>query len=506
MNCYIKCIRLKNYRRFVDATIALNSSMNLFVGDNATGKSTLLQAINLAMSGSDTRVMAFGMENILNAKVVQQWLKAPSAKTLPQCIVELVFAMPNEPKFNVFHGEQHHLGIRYNQEFGIKMVCEPNPNCSCELEAAICNRQGKVFPFEFYIVSFSTFRGDAYSGFKKPVKSIFLDNSTINTAKALKHVIVSTYQAVVGDRERLTAEYDFSNHLNQFPLPQSAREKSLVVSADLENLLDIREKGVSLANQGEGVINLCKTESALARGPGDESIVLVEEPENHLSPIGLRKLVSMVQERMVGCQIFIATHSSYITARLGLQQALLLGEGVKSLAGLTADTASFFMKAPNDNLLQFVLSKRVLLVEGAAEFILMENFIRQITGRGASALGVWILSLNNLSFKRYFEVGKALGIRIAAVRDNDGHPQNWYPEWTGDTIQVFSDSDANRNTFEVCLFQDNRTVLSELFDNHNDVLNYMLQHKAEAAFQILQSNRTMNVPTYIQKAIRWVME
>ncbi len=503
MNCVIKCIRLKNFRRFEDSTIPLNPGMNIFVGDNATGKSTLLQAINLGLSGSETRVMMFGMENIMNAKAVQQWINNPVRDALPKAIVELVFEMPNEPKYNVFHGEQH-CGVRHSQEFGIRMVCEPNQTWDSELQEAIRTGGGRVFPFEFYAVSFSTFADAPYSGFKKPCRSIFLDNSSINTAKALKHVVVATYQNAVDDRERIATEYGFSTHLKGFPLPQAALEKSLVLSTDMESLLDIREQGVSLANQGEGTINLCKTESALARGAENETVVLIEEPENHLSPTGLRKLVGLVQARMAGCQIFIATHSSYIAARLGLQQVFLLGDGVKSLANLTDNTASFFMKAPNDNLLQFVLAKRVILVEGAAEFILMDGFFRQITGRAPADAGVWILSLNNLSFKRYFEVGRALGIRIAAVRDNDEHPQDWYSAWTNESIQVFSDSDAARRTFEVCLYEDNKEALGDIFGSHGDILDYMLKHKAEAAFQILQSNKEMVVPGYIQEAITWV--
>ncbi|MEL1751514.1 TOPRIM nucleotidyl transferase/hydrolase domain-containing protein, partial [Acinetobacter baumannii] len=68
-------------------------------------------------------------------------------------------------------------------------------------------------------------------------------------------------------------------------------------------------------------------------------------------------------------------------ARLDLRHALLLGSGhAGRLKDLSEPTANFFMKAPDNNVLELALSKRVILVEGDAEFILMEHFYKQQAG------------------------------------------------------------------------------------------------------------------------------
>lgn len=46
----IEKILIKNYKIFGNFAIVFNDDLNIIVGDNETGKSTLLEAINLAMT------------------------------------------------------------------------------------------------------------------------------------------------------------------------------------------------------------------------------------------------------------------------------------------------------------------------------------------------------------------------------------------------------------------------------------------------------------------------
>ena len=79
-------------------------------------------------------------------------------------------------------------------------------------------------------------------------------------------------------------------------------------------------------------------------------------------------------------QIFIATHSDLISARLDLRKTILLNSNnitSLKLTSLPEETAKFFMKSPDNNILRFILSKKVILVEGDAEYILMEAMYRK---------------------------------------------------------------------------------------------------------------------------------
>lgn len=503
----IKKIHLKYFKCFRDATIECNPNLNIIVGDNGTGKSSILQAIDLALSGSITRVEKSGIENILNMSAVSAWKAQPSVEKLPVLTVELFFDnMPDNPKMEFFYGEKYSDNKTKESAFGIKMICEPDPEFFQEISQQLQMGVGIYFPYEYYKVHFSTFSDMAYSQYNKPFHLMYIDNSTINEARALRFVITNTYSSAVSSlQERISKRQEYRNHIELFNLPQAALDKGIFIDTDLEQALNIRYQGIRLNNQGQGTINIHKTDSVLLRNINESAVFLIEEPETHLSHVLLQKMIERIKEQTESRQLFITTHSSYITSRLGLRNAIFVNKTIQSLSSLDDETSRFFMKTPNDNLLQFVLSAKVLLVEGAAEYILLDFFVENITGKNMAQNGIWCIALNNLSFQRYLTLGRLLGIIIAVIRDNDKSTETFYPEYVSENIHVFVDKDPKRYTFEVCLYEDNRDLLKELFAAKPDVLDYMLKNKAEAAFRILNARIPVKVPSYIEEAIRWIV-
>src|SRR5690606_20798876 len=170
-------------------------------------------------------------------------------------------------------------------------------------------------------------------------------------------------------------------------------------------------------------------------------------------------------------QLFVATHSSFIATRLNLRKVMILSEENPSrpvsLKDLTQGTAEFFMKAPDNNVLELALCKKAILVEGDAEFILMEAFYKKCAEDASTdADGVHVISVDGTSFKRYLELAKLLDTKVAAIRDNDGSYQATcvanYADFVSASIQIFSDINDARYTFEVCVYQDNKAICDEL--------------------------------------------
>ena len=77
-----------------------------------------------------------------------------------------------------------------------------------------------------------------------------------------------------------------------------------------------------------------------------------------------------------------------------------------------------------------------------------------------------ILELQQL-LRQSRELADLLGIKVAAIRDNDGdYAANCvanYADHVSASIQVFADEDNARHTFEVCMYRDNQAVCDELF-------------------------------------------
>ncbi len=216
-------------------------------------------------------------------------------------------------------------------------------------------------------------------------------------------------------------------------------------------------------------------------------------------------------------QLFIATHNNLISTRLDLRKTILLNSNSQIpvlLNDLTEDTAKFFIKAPDNNILEFILSEKVVLVEGDAEYILMDNFFNNEIGEKLENSNIHIISVGGTSFKRYLEIAKLLKIKTAVIRDNDHDYQvnciENYAKYVDDKIKVFADSDNDRNTFEVAVYQDNKDICDELWKAGRKTLSvqeYMLKNKADVAFELLDKKATEIItPDYIKEGLKWIRE
>jgi DNA replication and repair protein RecF len=55
LTAYLRALRLVNFRNYLDDTVILGPGLNVVVGDNAQGKTNLLEAISFAVTGSSPR-------------------------------------------------------------------------------------------------------------------------------------------------------------------------------------------------------------------------------------------------------------------------------------------------------------------------------------------------------------------------------------------------------------------------------------------------------------------
>jgi predicted ATP-dependent endonuclease of OLD family len=519
----INKIILHNFKRFTDFEVDFDNQLNILVGDNESGKSSILQAIDIVLSGSRNKVENIGLENLFNYKTINDFLQSDKKyENLPVLFIELYLNEQNNP--DIF-GRNNKKETDFN---GLKLVCEPNDDFSKDIKD-ILQQPNANFPFEYYSVTFKTFADIVYSSYKKFLKHIVVDNSQVSSEYAMKEYVQDIYNANVQSAEKLSNQHKYREHKENFKNSVLSSLNSRLTNynfaiknspkANLETDLAILENNINIENKGKGKQCFIKTELALQRSQSNLDIVLIEEPENHLSHINMQKLIQKIRQAN-DKQIFIATHSDLISARLDLRKTILLNNNSISsltLNAISEDTAKFFMKAPDNNILQFILSKKVILVEGDAEYILMESMYHKAANEELCQSDVHIIAVNGTSFKRYLDLAKVLLIKTAVITDNDGdidrNITQKYADYTSPeipTIKIFNDSDIERSTFEICLYKDNQTICDSLFAASRKTLTvqeYMLKNKADCAFSILeQKANEITVPQYIKSAIQWIKE
>lgn len=523
---YIKKVKIKNFKKFKDFEIELHNSTNLIIGDNESGKSTILSAIDLVLSASKNKVESIGLDALFNKDIIKEFLakKVKKIEELPNIQIDLHIA-GIDSDFE-FEGKNNLNNIN---SYGVKLTCEPDEEYSEYILQTL--KDGENFPFEFYKISFSTFANISYSKYKNMVNYVLLDSSNINSEYATGEYIKKVYNSIIDNQNRTILRSNFSSQRNDF------NKKHLTTHGDesycfslrggakfsLENNITITEADIPLEHRGKGKQCFIKADFVLKKHESTKGInlLLLEEPENHLSHSNMKKLIDKISESSAK-QMIITTHNNLIASRLNLRNSILLNsQNTKNLrlANLDLETADFFTKAPDNNVLQYILSKKVILVEGDAEFILMEEFYKKITGKLPESDDIYIISVGGLSFKRYLEISKILEIKTVVITDNDGDYKLKITEKYKDfkdfeKIKIYSDTDENLSTFEICLYSENQSILEKLIKTSNkikDVQQNMLSNKSSTALKILNKlnndqlfNQNFSIPTYIKEAIEWI--
>ena len=517
----IQRLILRNFKRFRTIDLEFDSDLNILVGGNEAGKSSVLQALDIVLSASRNKVEALGLETLFNSECIAEFMAGERKfEYLPELLVEVYLE-----GIDGHHDLDGRNNSKGSDHLGIKMVCKPVDEYSKEIRSILAEKHDS-FPFEYYHIQFLTFTDESIFPHKKPLKHILIDSSLINNEYATREYTRNMYaaHATVVQRNLHSFEYrkakstfkddvfkEMNNSLDIYKFDVRTSPK-----ASVETDIIITEGNIPIDSKGKGRQCFIKTEFALRNREHALDVLLLEEPENHLSHVHMRKLIERIRASEKK-QLFIATHSSFIATRLNLKKALILSEECSSrtasLKNLSQETAGFFMKAPDNNLLELALCKKAILVEGDAEFILMDVLYKNsANGVCTDADGVHVISVGGTSFKRYLELARILDIKVAVIRDNDGDYQakcvDNYAEFTSVSIQVFADADDARRTFEVCMYQDNMAICESLFLEGRktlDVQKYMLNNKTDAAFQLLDKKGSeLAAPKYIQEAVEWI--
>lgn len=523
----IEKIKLINYRSFEILEIPFNNSRNVFVGENGVGKTSILMAISYVLSGSYSAIEKKGFQSLFNSRAIQKFIGGSrELKELPHLYIEVYFSKEVEPKNFNLNGK---INTDNKKTSGLQMKISPNQDFLEEIKQSLASSD--IFPFEYYKLEFNTFAGISYNSYNKKHKITFeyIDSTSINSAFAMKNYVSRLYanQSDKAKRQKISFEFrklsnEFSGKFyDEFQLEDTSDYKLQVKSSfetEFNERITAHKNTIDISDLGHGEKVLLGMEASLKSSEDEVHVVLIEEPENHLSFLNMHKLIEMIEINL-GKQTFIATHSNMIASRLDLSNIVLLSNSsYLKLNQLSHDTARFFQKAPNTNILDFLLSTKAILVEGDAEYILMEEFYEQLTDTKPFQNDTALISCGGTTFERYLQVAKLLNKKVAVITDNDEDYQTnitiKYSDYnTNDSIEIYSDDNNDNRTFEVCLYNNNVEIFEDNIKTpymKNGVLEYMLKNKAEAAFRLLEFMKTPDykeefvIPKYIKDAIEWI--
>ena len=114
----INKLRIINYKLFQNAIIEMNDNMNIFVGENDSGKTTILEALTMVLTGKINGSNIANRVNLdwFNAKVRKDFIEAVetgNTPILPTIEIEAYFLAPKEDEVAIKNLKE--LIIRYTK-------------------------------------------------------------------------------------------------------------------------------------------------------------------------------------------------------------------------------------------------------------------------------------------------------------------------------------------------------------------------------------------------------
>lgn len=527
---YITSLHIKGFKKFNNLNVEFNDKMNILVGENEAGKSTILDAIKIVLNQQYRNVDKAILKDLMNRQMVEQFSAYPAMENLPYIYIELYLSMePKSKHAEYFYGEIYgEKRCEKEAKYGIRFECKFDKELGSHLDQDILD--GKI-PYEYYTMKWMTFAGRPYQSVKRPLNFLAIDTSSSNTGTSFNYYNRSLFSSKYDEAVQMEAKNSFRTQLAEafeaVNLPQIDDHRKFGVDDKkvvLETILSIYEDDIALENRGSGMESLIKTQLALDKKKSGLDVILMEEPENHLCFINLKKMLQEISANQNESQIIVATHSNMIASRLNLKNVIWIVENeIKKLSDIDDETARFFIKAIDNSFLQLLLSKKVILVEGATEFLLLPYFYRQLTTRSIEEDMVNVISCGGISYERYLAIALATGKRVAVITDNDKKLQriqnaNLFNK-TNEFQHIYMGNDIIDWTWEACLYRLNKSILEDMIkvDDNADyaihgvpcpskVLGKMLNNKVETAYQILLSGKKFEVPQYVKDAIQWLNE
>lgn len=540
-------IKVNNFKILKKFEFEPYIGMNILVGNNNEGKSTIFEAIHLALTGyyRGKYIRNYITQDIFNEECVSEYISRiniEKSTPLPKLNIELFFDDIPELLGTNNSDQEDKSSINFSIEF----------DNSFEKEYKTFVEKGNIttLPIEYYKVSWHCSANDDTEMTTRsiPIKSVLIDTSDSNLRNSSDTCISKIIKEKLEEEEIIDISQTYREVRDQFinsDTIKSINEKLTkedhlmgnTIQMDVEMLnknewekaIVTKINSTPFENVGKGEQATLRIELSLKNPKAEKAgIILLEEPESHLTYSKLNRLLNDVEEVSNNKQIFVTTHSSFVSNKLGLKKLILL-KAQKSMKfdDLTEDTQEFFMKKPGYDTLRFLLCQKAILVEGDADELIIQRAYKDKYAKLPIEDEIDVISVGT-TFLRFLEIADKLKKETIIVTDNDGDItalENKYLDYLGenekDYVNICYDKEThinqgklvaknggkfNYDTLEPCLLRANtlatiNRVLNKNYSSNDDLIKYMVGNKTECALKIFKAEEAINYPNYIKKAI-----
>ncbi|WIH20770.1 AAA family ATPase [Photobacterium damselae] len=456
---YLSELNAKKFRQFNDFSMSFSKGLNLLVGENNAGKSSVIDAIRFTLDttsaewvslkdtdfhhGSSELSITLKFEDLSPQEmgIYLEHLTNEETGTGPDraiLVVNLKAKLALNPfkktqfiktEFRSGYNGQGPTIDREIRDYLATTYLKPLRDSEAELSAGRSSRLSQILGSSSSLAGDSTTTERIIKLLTDASKAIQSDSAIQSTQAKITELINSlTFRGdVFSPVLNLLGSQDYED--------MNDSERALALKAILEKLsLELDATGVK-HGLGYSSLLFMAAELMLINQEGNHySLLLVEEPEAHLHPQLQLKFINYLRTENSNLQCILSTHSPVLASKAPLENLILMQQGQafplrKGCTALNEEDYIFLEKFLDSTKANMFFATGVLLVEGIAEVVLIPQ-IAKLLGRPLEDYGVSLVNVSGLSRKRYAKVyrsgpledTKPLPIKVACLTDLDLWP------------------------------------------------------------------------------------
>lgn len=472
---YLSKIKIQGFKGFSDFQIRFKSGLNVLIGENAVGKSGIIDAIRLLLLEDE-----FGRSGIDEAHFYKPF--KIDAKSNESFRIRAVFSDLNEEERVAFLPWTEdantasltlHVDNKENRRGKYKRILWGGASRNSIFEWELLDTINCIYlpPLRDAEAKLREGKGSRLARLLKN-----LNRQEIKTAKesGVPHELenkVNTFNkeltkedAIANAQELITSRLkealgsvfgqDALIQFSEIGFNRIVESLRILFYPELNSGID-QEFFRDLGQNSLGYNNIIYMATVLAELTSEEGqkdnlrILLIEEPEAHLHPQLQIRFLKFLEEKakQTGIQVIVTTHSPVLASSVSLDSLVHLAidssRNIKATAladcGLSNGSKDFISRWLDVTKSTLLFAKGVILVEGIAEALLLPELAKRVllddnASKKDNTLpvtlaecGVSVINLNGIYFKHFMQLFcdltdasfDSLPFRCAGLTDND---------------------------------------------------------------------------------------
>ncbi|XOV78971.1 MAG: ATP-dependent endonuclease [Aestuariibacter sp.] len=472
---YLSQLDAKNFRQFRDFSLKLNKGLNLLVGENNAGKSSLIDAIRFVLDTTSAEWVSLKSSDFsVGEGELSIQLKFEDLSDIESGI--FLEYLTNE---EISEGEDRSvlhisLSARLSQHpFKKTHFIKTEVRSGINGDGPIIERDIREYLATTYLKPLRNAEAELSAGRSSRLSQILGSNASVagdeDATKRIIELLTEASKNVQSDGAIEDAQQNVASLLNSLTFKSntfapvmsllgssnyadmSEPEKTQALKSILEKLsLELDASGIKHGLGYNSLLFMATELMLINQEEAQFPLLLIEEPEAHLHPQLQLKFIKYLCNENSHLQCILSTHSPVLASKAPLDSLILMQDGEafplrKGCTKLATDDYVFLEKFLDSTKANMFFARGVILVEGVAEVVLLPK-IAELLDRSLEDYGVSLVNVNGLSGKRYAKVyrsntesenPKHLPIKVACVTDLDLWPNE--AEETGNNDYGFKE-------------------------------------------------------------------